>query len=366
MSGQRSMDAATAPNGWARTDRRAAVRHRRRRVWPAALAGVALAATVALTGCSGGGNDSASSGSAAQQPALGVADGGVARQPNQAAEKQAGQPAAPPADKAPTDLRVDQRAIVYTGSITVRVDKVNEAAARVTGIVTGAGGFIGADKRTSGGPDEQATLELRVPADKFNSVVQQIADLAGAKEEQRSVDTQDVTEETVDLEARIATQKARVDSGRQLLAQAKSLADLVMLESEVAKREADLASLEAKKRRLSDLTALSTITAVLLGRGAAVPGDDEPGGFLGGLQAGWDALVASLRVLLTVLGALLPWLIALGLPVLAGLWLVRRLRRGARGSDGRDPAGPAPVRFGVGPGGEPRPATAPGSADPAP
>jgi hypothetical protein len=101
-----------------------------------------------------------------------------------------------------------------------------------------------------------------------------------------------------------------------------------MLEKEVATRESDLASLQAKKRRLADLTALSTVTLVLLGpeAPAAVP-DDEPTGFLGGLKGGWDSLVASLAVLLTVLGALLPWAIALGLPAWGVLYLTRRYRR---------------------------------------
>ena len=103
-----------------------------------------------------------------------------------------------------------------------------------------------------------------------------------------------------------------MDSGRALLAQAKSLNDLVMLESEVANRESDLASLQAKKRRLADLTALSTITVVAARAGRRAGRRRRgPPGFLAGLKAGWNALLASLGVLLTVLGALLPWLVAL-------------------------------------------------------
>jgi hypothetical protein len=198
---------------------------------------------------------------------------------------------------------------------------VNQAAAKVTAIATGAGGFVGGDKRSSGSGAAEASLELRVPADKFSGVVDQLAGLG--TEEQRGISTDDVTEETLDLDARIATQQARVASGRRLLGQAKSLNDLVMLEGEVAKREADLASLTAKKRRLDDLTALSTITAVLLDP-EAVARTDDPAGFLGGLAGGWKALLASLGVLLTVLGALLPWLIAIGLPLWGVVWLFRR------------------------------------------
>ncbi len=295
-----------------------------RRRWTAALAAAGVAAALAVAGCTSTSSDGSAARGDAPAPAAGAPgeDAGAGAPP---AEGGAGDPGQQQAGTA-VDLRVDQRAIIYTGSITVRLKdlRVDEAAARATAIVTGAGGFVGADKRDSGDGGEQASLELRVPADRFGAVVDQLAGLGD--QEQRSIDTQDVTEETVDLDARITTQRARVASGRRLLAQAKSLSDLVMLEGEVAKREADLASLEAKKRRLTDLTALSTITAVFLDPQAAPPAD-EPDGFLSGLAAGWTALLASLRVLLTVLGALLPWVLALGLPVVAVLWLLRRSRR---------------------------------------
>lgn len=298
----------------------------RRRRW---AAGTAVAGLVVLlvSGC-GGSADEASNGSAGDSAAVGQdsAAGGAAPEKNAAVPGPADAPAnRDPAAGSPADLRVGERAIIYTGSITVRVDDVDAAAARATSIVAGSGGFVGGDRRSSDADDAEASLELRVPANRFGAVVDELAGLG--RPERREINTEDVTEQTLDLDARIATQQARVDSGRRLLAQAKSLSDLVMLEGELAKREADLASLEAKKRRLADLTALSTITVVLLGPNAR-PSDDEPQtGFLAGLRAGWSAFVASVRVLLTVLGALLPWLIALGLPVFAVVWLVRRLRR---------------------------------------
>ena len=295
------------------------MRARRRII--AALSAAGLAVTLALAGCSDSSDDNqASSGSApdlaapAEAPAREAAEDAP-----QAAEGEQDQAARAP------ELAVDQRSIIYTGAITVRVEDVNIAAARAAGIATAAGGFIGGDKRNSGSGSQDATLELRVPAEKFNPVVDQLAGLG--QEEQRGINTEDVTEETIDLDARIATQRARVDSGRKLLAQAKSLSDLVMLEREVATREADLASLQAKKRRLADLTALSTITVVLLDPDAVAtaPDDDSPG-FLAGLQNGWKGLLVSLSVLLTILGWLLPWLLALALPAWAAIWLYRRRR----------------------------------------
>ncbi|GAA4694840.1 lipoprotein [Phytohabitans rumicis] len=279
-----------------------------------------MAAALVLAGC-GSGDDSGDSSTAgvAQREGAGAA-------PEAPAQGEAAKPGADADAGAPVKFRLDERAIIYTGSITVRVDDVSRAASAATSIVTGVGGFIGGDKRASNDSYAEASLTLRVPADKFSSVVDRLAGLG--KQEQRDINTEDVTEEALDLDARIASQRARVESGRRLLAQAKTLNDLILLEGELAKREADLASLEAKKRRMDDLTALSTITVTLLGPGAQVPSPEEDEtGFLVGLKGGWTALVASLGVLLTVLGALLPWLAVLAVPVVAVLWLRRRVRR---------------------------------------
>ncbi|MCW2640850.1 MAG: hypothetical protein JWP76_3156 [Dactylosporangium sp.] len=185
------------------------------------------------------------------------------------------------------------------------------------------------------------------------------------KDESRQLSTQDVTDQVTDLDARIATGQASVDRVRELLAKAQNIGEIVSLESELSRREADLESLKSRKRKLDDLTTLSTVTAVLLGpqaAGTATP-DKHETGFLAGLKAGWHAFTASMQVLLTVLGALLPWLVGLGLPASAVLWTLRRVRR-PRSETGletasapaRNPSAPVAVPAGT-------PVTAPAAAE---
>jgi Domain of unknown function (DUF4349) len=287
------------------------------------LAGSVLLTGLLVAGC-GAGDSSADK---AASSGSGVSRGGVAAAPEKAPDPAAADGATA---KDSPDLSVDQRSIIYRGAMTVRVKDVTAAASQATGIAQTAGGFIGSDNRDRGSGDDTATMELRVPADKFAEVVGQLSKLG--REESRQISTEDVTEQTVDLDARISVQQARVDSGRRLLAAAKSLNDLVMLEKEVATRESDLASLQAKKRHLSDLVALSTISVSLLSEQApAAKPKPEKHGFLGGLAAGWHALLASLKVVLTVLGAVLPWVLAIGLPAWAIYYLWRRVQR-QRGS----------------------------------
>jgi hypothetical protein len=270
------------------------------------------AAALVLAGCSGGANDSASTGAAAPQ-----------RDAAQAPQQGGG--------AAPAQYLQESRAIVYTGSITVQVANVDQAATQATAIATAAGGFIGADKRSRDSGRPTAILELRVPSGKFGGAVDELARLG--RQEARNVDTDDVTQESIDLDAKITSQRASVGRTRALFAQAKTISEIVSVEGELSKREAELATLEARKRKLDDLTALSTITATLLGPSptAAVPkkDDDDKAGFLDGLRTGWNGFLGALSVVLAILGFLLPFAAVLGIPALLAWRILRRRRRPA-------------------------------------
>jgi hypothetical protein len=258
-----------------------------------------------------------------QPDAAQPAQGGAAQQPPAAGDK-----AAPPAQQpdVPAQFSIDSRSMIFTGTVTVRVTDVERAAADASSLATAAGGFVGGDDRTSAKNRSQAKMTLRVPSARFYSTVDSIARLG--KEESRQLSTEDVTDQVTDVDARIATGQASVDRVRGLIAKAASISELVSLESELSRREADLESLKSRKRNLDDQITLSTITADLLGPEAANPAPKKhETGFLAGLKSGWHSFAVSMGVLATVVGALLPWLVALAVPVAVALWWVRRTRR---------------------------------------
>ncbi|WP_155374321.1 DUF4349 domain-containing protein [Catellatospora vulcania] len=296
----------------------------------------ALSGLLLLAGCSAS-NDKAATDSGAVAPAAGNPNNNLGYQDQKGEAGDA--PAAPPQDGVnATGGPVVGRSLIYRGELSVRVDDVPASAERLTSLVGTAGGHIGAEKRVNDGTESQAWITVRVPAKQFHGVVEQIAKLG--TEISRSSNTEDVTEAVVDLDTRIAAQRASVESVRRMFAQAKQLSEVVMLERELNQRQAELASLERKKAGLDDLVSLSTITVTLIGPNTVLPEpEEEPApGFLGGLEAGWDAFVATVQVGLAVLGFLLPFLVALAIPVVLVIAL-RRRRRAAPPA----PAPPAPV-----------------------
>lgn len=215
---------------------------------------------------------------------------------------------------------VAQRSVVRSAQLSLEVDDIYAAARRVNEIGTRFGGYV-ADERTD---DRDAAIQLKVAADDLDEALTALTEI-GTKVISRGQQAEDVTEQVVDIQARIASQRASVERVRALLDQATAIGEVVQIESELTRRQADLESLEQRAAALASQTELATVTVQLYqpGQGAAASGD---AGFLDGLNAGWRVFLASTQVLLTVLGALLPFLVALAIPAALILWLVRRRR----------------------------------------
>jgi hypothetical protein len=299
---------------------------------------IGLLAALVAAGCGNGAGGSDSAATSGEAPAAAPGDPNAAKDAaGGSGENAAGNTPA----RAPVELPPDERSIIYTGHISVEPDNVNAAADAAIAAARTAGGVVGGDNRTSSGDRAEATVTLRVPSAKFGDVMTSLGKLG--KELNREVKTEDVTEQVVDVQSRVATAQASVERVRALLARATTLGEIVSLESEVAKREAELESLKARLNKLTGLTALSTITAQFTRNGPVEePKKEDDSGFLAGFKGGWDSFTASLNVLLTVVGALLPWFIMLGVPVLVLVVLLRRAAARNHRAQPLPPARPVP------------------------
>lgn len=319
----------------------------RRRV---ALAVSAALSVLLLSGCSFGssGSDADGESGGVSQPDIGVeapADGeGVAPRD----EDQFGEDRLVDAP--------DDRSVITTGWLTVTVDDPVESAEDVAAIVGRVDGRIESRSETPGTDTQQAraTLVVRIPAEDFDDVLSELRGLGEVDSVQ--LEASDVTQQRQDLDARIEALQTSVDRLLALLADADDTADLIVIESELTTRQAELDSLTAQRDALVDQVDSSTLTVELLSEGiAAQAGPDD---FWSGVAAGWDALVRFASGLLVVAGVLLPWLgaaLVLGGIVTAIVVLALRARRHGH----ERTAGPGTPREDS----PERPATGPGPGD---
>ncbi|WP_132289876.1 DUF4349 domain-containing protein [Kribbella sp. VKM Ac-2568] len=282
----------------------------------AAAAGVILAAAVLLSGCSGSGSSGESSTAADGAAAPRQADSGGSEG---SADKDS--KAAPAAQPTVT------RAIIKTGSLSVEAEDVNSTRQKAIGIITGLRGQVASEDTGSNseGRITQANLVLKVPTASYETAIDRLSGLGTRTAIHQ--ESSDVTEQVVDVESRISSQRASLERMRTLLAKANTIGEVVSVETELTRREADLESLLAKQKNLSLQTELATLSLTVAEKGKTPVVEKEDRGFLAGLRGGWDAFTATFFALSAVLGALLPFLIVLAL-IGIPLWKFRgRLRR---------------------------------------
>jgi hypothetical protein len=287
-----------------------------------------LVVASALAGCSGGTRTSSSAGSSdGSRVAGGAVAGGDAKRA--AAARGSVPDAAVAQDTSARVLPVD-RSVVYRGEVTVRVRDVAAALDRVESLVEGANGLVAAEQssREPGRRDATtAQLTVKVPPTRFRATLDRVGRLG--RELSRTQSAEDVTTQVVDVASRLRSQRRSVARVQALLDRATTIGAIVSIEGELARREADLESLEAQQATLDSLTGLATIEVSLVGPTAPpAPVAQSPLGFLNGLRDGWDAFAHLALVALTAVGAALPFLTVLALLGVPA-WVLLRRRRAA-------------------------------------
>lgn len=296
-----------------------------------AFAVLLLTASLAVAGCGAGDDgDSKSAASSAEKPDT---DRGAGAADSARTDQGTG--------KARTPVKLAPSHIIRTAELQVRVKDSTKALAAARRAAERAGGHVAEESTERVGERQlDSHVVLRVPQEKYDEV---LATLAGSGELlSRTSNATDVTDQVVDVESRIATQRASVTRVRALMDKADELADVVTLEGQLSTRQAELESLLARQASLKDRTTLATIELSLSETAVAKDHDDGDPGFLDALEGGWDALVTSLRWTVVVLGAVAPFLGLLGALYALWRWAVRPRLRRQRATTPEQPPAPLP------------------------
>ncbi|MDX8034554.1 DUF4349 domain-containing protein [Lentzea sp. BCCO 10_0856] len=277
---------------------------------PVLWVGVALLALVS-TGC----GSSKSSGGMSAQDAAAPPQAAQQKAPQQENNTQNAQGVQP--------VQQQERQLVRTATVDLRADDVLKAIGQVKDRAQAVGGFAGQENSTK----SSGSVTVRVPSSELDKVVR---DLASVGEVTRSeVRSEDVTDQLVDVEARIATQKASVERLRVLFERAGTTAEIAQIESELTKRQSELESMQRRSESLKGKVSLATLT-VQVATVPIAPPEPEKAGFLSALAGGWNALLTVLGGILIAVGAVLPFVVALGVPAAAVIYLLRRRKRVTR------------------------------------
>ncbi|GAB3311886.1 DUF4349 domain-containing protein [Haloplanus salinarum] len=157
------------------------------------------------------------------------------------------------------------RSIIRTGTVELRVDDYERSRSNLTALVESQGGYVGESAQQVRGDDDATWTEgrvvLRVPAENFSTTMAAIEREGTVRASRTS--TQDVTEQVVDLEARLENLRAERERLRTLYAEANDTEDVLAVERRLSEVQTEIERTEAELQNIQRRVAYSTITVEL-------------------------------------------------------------------------------------------------------
>ncbi|WP_396612546.1 DUF4349 domain-containing protein [Haloferax sp. S1W] len=268
---------------------------------------LSVALLVVLAGCtgasSGGGGDAAT----AERMTLDAGSGGA------------------PEDEQATDgdqlAQLQNRKIIKTGQVRLTVDEFNTSRDALESTAESYGGFVSDSRervnRRGGETYRSGELVVRVPSENFSAFISEVK--THGQVEHVETNSQDVTDQLVDIEARLDNLRAQRDRLRDLYESANTTEDVLAVEERLTEVQTEIERLEAKQASLENRVALSTVR-ISLSEEPPSPAQWYDVPVLQAFFESVDGVFVTLRAMVVALAYVLPYLVVFGgiLTILGG------------------------------------------------
>lgn len=214
------------------------------------------------------------------------------------------------------DVNTLERKLIKTGNVEFESEDLTKTAEIIKTASTKYKANASNENEFKSDSRISRTITLRVPFDNFDALLSEISE--GVDHfDRKSINVSDVTEEFLDVEARLKTKKELENRYIQLLSKAQKVSEILEIEREIASLRSDIESFEGRLTYLQNQVSLSTLTIDYY---ETISKDNRFWGKVkDGFGNGWDFL---LQLILGIINIWPVWIIGFGL-----YWLVKRIRR---------------------------------------
>ena len=228
----------------------------------------------------------------------------------------------------PTVVVSGDRNLILTAKIDMRSKDPWATSDRAQAIASGLGGDVLNLSQSGTADTRSASLTIRVPSSRFGDALQQLKSLEG-EIQTSGVSAQDVTDQFVDLQARLTAKQAEEQRYIAILNRANTIDEILKVDASLGNVRTQIEQLTAQINSIKNRTEFSTIS-MSISTLTALPGDTT--------SKAWDPsktvgrALAALGAMMQVFADVVIWLVVFGwLPLLAFAVLVfaARMRRPA-------------------------------------
>ena len=204
-----------------------------------------------------------------------------------------------------------------TVALEVKDDQLQETIQNATSTAEKYGGFVVTTDVTDDEEHPYGTIVIRIPASRFGDALADLESLGNVEGER--VSGEDVTQEFIDLQARLRNYVAQETVMLRLMEQSQTVTDTIRVQNELQRIQLEIERLRGRITYLDDQTSMSTIELRIAEEGAI---SGAPGEFEKAWERAKDGAVAVIAGLISSLGVVVP----VALLTLLVVFIVARLR----------------------------------------
>lgn len=173
----------------------------------------------------------------------------------------------------------EERMIVRNGEMSLVVEDVVAARDEIAQLALRFNGYIVSSQISGEEQEMRGYISIRVPDDQFESALAELRDLA-VRVKSESTSSRDVTEEYIDLEARLKNAEATESQYLALLEKAKEVEDILKIYDSLSRVRNEIEQIKGRMQYLERTSSMSLISVNLEPETTAKPL----------ARAGWSAL----------------------------------------------------------------------------
>lgn len=212
-----------------------------------------------------------------------------------------------------------ERKLIKEGRVEFETDNLYTTRKTIFEAVNKYKGYVSSDQEFKSPGRKSNTVVIRIPADSFDNLLSE-ATKGVEKFDSKEINVKDVTEEFLDIQARLKTKKELEQRYIDLLKQAKNVIEILEIEKQIGELRSEIESIEGRLKYLQDRVSFSTLTMTFY---ETIPNETEFGQkFKNGFRSGWDNLIWFFVVLTNI------WpFILIGLGFIIGIRLYRKRKK---------------------------------------